>query len=102
MAIKLYFNSEDLTTCHTLGYWRSYMVENDVSNMLLIEAKRQIVIDMFYCKAFETVGEIGMSCGYKCEEYDPMNGKSGRCTHYGFLYEATNKKLILINNHENN
>ena len=36
------------------------------------------------------IGEVG-ECGNHCEAYKPNNNKNGRCKHYGYTYEQTDK-----------
>jgi hypothetical protein len=41
------------------------------------------------------VGEVGEGCGKFCQQYKPLNGKNGRCKHYGYVYEQTDKVKLL-------
>jgi len=72
------------------------MVENQLSELRLFEAKRETGTDMFYCEKYEEVGYKGVgSCGKICRGYKPRNKKSGACRHLGTLYEQTDKIKIL-------
>lgn len=96
MSKKLYFPKGDEGSCYQLEYWREYMKENNLSEIELFEAKRETGSGYFFCKEFLEIGEVSEGgCGKTCEKYKPNNGKNGRCKHYGYTYEYTDKKLIL-------
>ena len=94
MAMKLYFQKYD-ERCYTLEYHRQYMIENNLKELQLFEAKRETGSDYFYCKHYQEIGEVGEGCGKLCDSYRPLNGKNGRCSHYGYVYEQTDQLLIL-------
>ena len=91
---KFYFDkSNDI--CHPLAYWKDLMKEYNLSEMKLFEAKRETGSSYFFCQQFGEVGEVGEGCGKVCPKYKPNNGKSGRCKHYGYVYECTDKSIII-------
>ena len=92
MSKKLYFSNNDPEFCLTLQYFKKYMIENEVDKMLLTLAKRETNAGHFYCKMHDVIGTVG-ECGVICEQYCPNNGKNGRCKHYGYCYEMTDKKM---------
>jgi len=92
--MKLYFD-KDGESCYPLEHYLEVMKEFDLKEMELFEAKREIGSEYFFCKEYQEVGETRESCGKSCEGYKPNNGKSGRCKHYGYVYEATDTKIIL-------
>lgn len=92
---KYYFrdNNED---CYSIKAHLLYMQENHIIEMTVFEAERMTDIDFFYCLHYEETGEVGENCGIaECDYYKPNNGISGRCKHYGYVYEKTDKKKIL-------
>lgn len=92
---KKYFLNEDKEVAYQLGYWKDYMADNELKEVVLLEAKRETGTGYFYCKEFGEIGNVNEGCGKQCEKYKPNNGKNGRCAHYGYCYEPTSKKLIL-------
>lgn len=91
---KFYFQKND-ENCYSLDYHRDYMKDNGLNELELFEAKRETGAGYFFCKEFMEVGEVGEGCGRFCEKYQPNNGKNGRCKHYGYVYEQTDKKITL-------
>ena len=91
---KLYFaqNGEDDAACFSLDYHKWYMDYHNLDSLTLFEAKRETGTGYFFCKHFGQSGEVG-ECGKTCEAYKPNNGKNGRCNHYGYCYEQTDKKI---------
>ncbi len=41
----------------------------------------------FYCKIKKSFGNSHFECGLICKDYEPRNGKSGCCKHYGICYK---------------
>jgi len=95
--MKLYFNKVP-DFCHTINSWRDYMKANNLSELELFEAKKSIGSGYFYCKEFGEAVEVGI-CGKDCHAYKPNNGIKGRCKHYGYCYEMTDKKIVIKNPH---
>ena len=93
---KKYFQKDD-ESCYSLQYHIDYMKENNITELEVFEAKAEFGTGYFYCKEFFDVGEVGEGCGKECKSYSPMNGKTGRCRHSGYVYEQTDKiKIITI------
>jgi len=92
--MKYYFQKHD-ENCYPKQYHIDYMKVMGIDEMEIFEAKRELGTGFFFCKHFEEIGEVGESCGRQCEKYKPMNGKSGRCIHHGFVYEQTEKVTVL-------
>ena len=87
---------------YRLDFWRNYMAENNLATLEIIEGKRMKGTGFVFCKYHQQTGDAG-SCGSNCDQYKPNNGKSGRCKHYGYIYEETGTKYTLKNNnHERN
>jgi len=59
------------------------------------EAKPDYGSGFFFCREFETVGEVGEDCGRFCPKYEPRNKKNGRCRFSGYTYLPTEKKITL-------
>jgi hypothetical protein len=87
---KYYFPSENAEICTDIAGIRAYMKERDLTELTVFEAKRETGTGYFFCQAVGTCGEVG-NCDRLCPDYIPNNGKSGRCKHYGYVYEATEK-----------
>ena len=97
-----YFREDDDEFCYTEETIKEYMQENFIKEMVIYEAKRETGTGYFFCKEYSETGEIGESCGRLCKDYKPLNGKNGRCVHYGWPYEQTDKsKILKINLPEN-
>ena len=95
--MKLYFSALDDERCYSLKDIKEDMIRQNISELEVIEAKRLTKQGFFYCQKFQdTGGDTSDCCGkLNCTEYVPNNGKSGRCKHYGYCYEPTDKKRII-------
>jgi hypothetical protein len=91
---KYYFRKDD-EYCHEIKAHLDYMRENEIKEMEVSEAERETGSEYFFCKYFDEVGLVGESCGKECKNYEPNNGKNGRCKHYGYVYSQTDIKRIL-------
>ena len=61
---KYYFKSiDDEDSAASLKLWKTYMKEENISEMELFEAKRIIGEGYFYCKFHHEVGDTRQSCG---------------------------------------
>lgn len=94
---RMFFSEHDDEMCSTVDYWKDYMSENFVDKLILYLAERETDTDYFYCKEYSAVGEKG-ECGKSCEGYKPNNGKNGRCKHFGYCYDMTETKFLLMRN----
>ncbi len=94
--MKLYFSKLDESYCYTLPTIKALMDDAGIDELEIIEARRVTGVEFFYCKRWQDIGIVSESCGkINCDEYVPNNGKSGRCKHYGYCYEMTDKKRII-------
>lgn len=76
--------------CTKLEWYVKDMVENEIEEMEVILAKRETDVPYFYCRYYCEVGDKNEGgCGRMCKGYQPKNGKSGVCKHYGHTYEPT-------------
>jgi len=94
---KYYFDGKNAEGCYPLKYFLDYMKENGIQEMKVIEAKIEYGTDHFYCSRHDFCGETGMDCGTQCTEYEPRNGKNGRCRFHRNTYEHTEKTIIITN-----
>lgn len=92
---KKYFKSIDSEFANEIDYWKDYMETNGLKELELFEAERDTGSGYFFCKHHFEVGTVNESCGKQCKQYEPNNGKNGRCKHYGYCYTPTDKKIIL-------
>lgn len=93
---KFYFTGNRDDGCYSKNYFLDYMRENKINQIEVFEAKPVFNIGMFYCKKHDEICEVGECCGkYWCDNYDPLNRKNGRCKHYGYVYDQTDKKKII-------
>lgn len=93
---KYYFRDDEDEHCYTQDQILDYMKRNEISEMIIYEAKLETKSDFFFCKHFQEVGEKSENdCGKKCLEYKPRNGKFGICKNTGGIYIGTQKTLTL-------
>lgn len=91
---KYYFRKDD-ESCYSIDGHLKYMEENKIKEIEIFEAKRIKGTGYFFCKFYLENGEVGC-CGKKyCKNYEPNNGKNGRCKNYGYVYEQKENKRIL-------
>ena len=88
---KYYFMTDDDENCYTLNYIKQWMIDNDIAEMIIYEAKKSDVKDFFFCRFVGEVGEKNNTCGKTCEDYIPRNKISGCCKFHSHLNEAGNK-----------
>ena len=93
--MKKYFNVEDDEFCYPLDYFIDNL-EPDQKEIVLYEAKMDVGEPYFFCTQSGCVGEVGESCGKDCEDYEPRNGKSGRCKYSKNCYSPVKKVLVKI------
>ena len=95
---KYYFRKDrEDEGCYSLSFLRNKMKDEELSELVLYEAKIERNSGYFWCREFQEVGEVGEGCGKECNKYSPRNGKSGRCRYSANLYEQTNRIKILKN-----
>ena len=99
MKPLMYFKNEDAEFCHQIDYFQSDMMENGLTEMEVFTAVPDKDKDHFFCKA---VGEVCVvegnewdnPCGKQCEDYEPCNGKSGKCRFKTHCYTHGEKVVI--------
>ena len=92
---KYFFQNEDDEHCFTKNHFIELMKETGEKEMNVFVAKPLTDDQYFFCKAVGECGERG-HCGKECDDYEPRNGKSGCCKHFGKLYEAMEKTVIKV------
>jgi len=97
--MKYYFEDIDSEQCFTKDTFIDMMKFNNVKEMEVLEAIKETVSGMIYCKASGSVGEKG-ECGKQCDDYQPKNGKSGMCRNQGQLYRHGDKVILKLNKKE--
>ena len=94
--MKYYFSKHD-TMCYTKEYHIAEMIENNIPEMEVWEAKREHGTGMFWCMKYQDFGETIDSCGKQCDRYQPRNGKTGICKSHRMPYEQTDTMIVLKN-----
>lgn len=94
---KFYF-SDYKDNCYELDYHLEYMRESGINEMKVFEAKVERGADWFYCLAMSTAAEKNDYCGKGCPYYHPRNHISGICEQYGYVYDRTEKSIVLTIN----
>lgn len=91
--MKLYFQ-ENEENCAPLSWHRQFMKEEALTELKLFEAKVEYGTGFMFCTKDGECGRVG-DCGRVCDNYQPRNGKNGRCRFSGHVYESTDKIKIL-------
>jgi len=95
---KMYFRNEDSEFCHQIDYFQSDMEENGLTEMEVFVAVPDKDKHHFWCSA---VDEVCLTednlCGKQCEDYDPCNGKSGKCQFKTHCFTHGKKVIIKTN-----
>jgi hypothetical protein len=94
---KYYFREDNDEQCFQKISIIEQMKDENLTELLVFEAKRVTGEGYFYCHELDVVGEVGEGCGKMCEKYSPCNGKNGRCKHSGYTYDQTEKSVIFRN-----
>ena len=89
-----WFFRDDDAYCYKIEAHRNHMREHGITEMEVYLAHRETNTPHFFCREFGEVGEKG-DCGRLCEAYQPRNGVSGVCKHYGYVYEQTGIKFTI-------
>jgi len=93
---NLYFKEND-PLCHSEADIREYMTENNITEIQVFKAKRELRTGYFFCKLHQEMGLTAQYCGKQfCDDYIPNNGKNGRCKYYGYDYRKTNEKKLIF------
>jgi len=97
MSNKIFMEKGSDGMCYPLSYWKENVFEFE-REYILEEMKVEYGNGLFFCTVNETCGDVGdmyNSCGNDCADYEPRNGKSGRCRHSKNTYGPTGKVFRL-------
>ena len=83
---KYYFLAD--YTCYNYQGIVAYAREHKLNSITVREAEKITGQGFFWCKLYQEAGFTGDSgCGTNCPDYQPRNGKNGRCKYSGYCYE---------------
>ena len=92
---KLYFYGKYSDRPYTKDIIINTMRDQGITSREVYKAVRSHGSGMFYCKEYQTAGDIG-DCNSLCNYYSPRNKKSGICKHHGCMYDHGEKVIIKI------
>ncbi|MCX6232719.1 MAG: hypothetical protein NTZ33_14370 [Bacteroidetes bacterium] len=96
---KMYFKNEDSEMAHPIKTLLEEAKEEGLTEITVCEAVISTDKEYFFCRAAGEVCQINMycvPCGKECEDYEPCNGKSGRCKHKGKIYDWGEEKTFKV------
>ncbi|HLP03833.1 MAG TPA: hypothetical protein VK152_00250 [Paludibacter sp.] len=84
MKKKFFFLNEDEPIAYNLKHWQRYMIENEITEMEVVEAVPicDAKAEYVFCKSVDECCEKS-DCNKQCSDYEPKNGKNGKCIHKG-------------------
>lgn len=94
--MKMYFRKHDSEFCYQLSEIKDMIRMDGKTEEEVFEAVPERNTGMFWCKHFAEIGYSSESCGRQCAEYDPRNGKSGRCRNHATPYMKGKSVLIKL------
>lgn len=97
--MKKYYFCEQINEemCFTIDYFLDEMKEDNIKQLEICEAVRDIGGEFFYCKAIGEVGEKSEGgCGKQCDLYEPRNGKNGLCKEWRHSRTYGKKYILTI------
>ena len=89
-----YYIADDGDYVQPLDSFKEELMEDDSEEIILLETERDIGGKM-WCEDNETFVTKRADCGIQCSEYDPCNGKSGRCRALKNGFRITGRKFLL-------
>jgi hypothetical protein len=96
---KLYsIKGEDWETCFPKDYFVERLKDDDYRNSYRLEEwKPEFGTEQFWCQehgeAFES--SKGVCGSFDCPQYEPRNGKSGRCRWHSNVFNKTGKTIVI-------
>lgn len=95
--MKMYFRNQDSELCHCAEYFQDEMKDAGITEMEVFVAIPDKSLHHFWCKAISDVCLTeDYPCGNHCEDYEPCNGKSGKCRHKAHCYIQGEKFIIKL------
>jgi len=92
----LYFHHPEAEFCHDLETHRANILGTG-QTLTLYRAAKMNTTNYFFCAANMEAGESGPgTCGVQCSDYEPRNGKNGRCRFHKHCYEPDLNDTITI------
>lgn len=94
---KLYFLSNDDDICYSESHFQDIMEQEKLTEIEVFEANQFREKHLFWCSEHSFCGDNSSdTCGKgNCTEYEPRNGKNGRCKfHHLELYSHGNKVIL--------
>lgn len=95
---KSYFLTEDNEICWNEDHFQNIMKQEGLTEIEVFKAELMYEKGLFWCSEHSFSGDgTNDYCGKKngCNEYDPRNGKNGRCRHHKLELYAPGDKIIL-------
>ena len=89
---KLYTDNKNIM-CFSLEYWKEYIERNKLKELKLELMKGDWSNNFRYCAHHLEVVE--RACNWNCQEYSPLNNKSGRCRFYKPALIGSNRFYLL-------
>lgn len=99
MSKKLYFLEVDAEICYSEQHFQDIMAEEKLTEIEVFKAVLIKSKGVFWCSEYSFCGDnTSENCGKQnCDEYEPRNGKNGRCRfHSTELYTAVDKIILKL------
>jgi len=78
--MKRYYQYNDEEFCYPLDYFHDRLIDDEREEMILKETKRDVGSGIYFCTSVQECFDSTVdNCGLQCPDYEPRNGKSGRC-----------------------
>ena len=104
MSTKLYFDADrwdqgdDSILAYPADLHLDEITGSEVPERRLYRARVEKGGNYFWCRAHYEVGEKGEGCGRQCDDYEPRNGRNGRCRYSAPCYEADRSEVLVLKN----
>lgn len=97
MKKSFYFLTEDDEICYTEEHYQAVMECDNLTQIEVYKAEPMKEKGIFWCSAYSFCGDGTFeNCGKtNCDEYEPRNGKNGRCRFHSVNLFAHGEKTIL-------
>jgi len=98
MKRKLFFRNEDSERCHERKYFLSEMKDAHIYAMDVFMAVPDKSKEYFWCGAVDDVlfHFDDIACGKDCVDYEPCNGRSGKCRFKTHCYIPGEKVMLSV------
>ena len=96
MKNQYYFEFNDSEMCYDADYFQDRMLEEGKTEMEVFEGVPERIPGVFWCGVECFCGDDSANtCGLQCKQYDPRNGKNGRCKHHNIWLRTHGDKITL-------